>query len=95
MMTESERIDVADLPEYLRERQAVELQQEDTLLTLEQMERMHTLRVLKGVGGNKVRAAELLGISRAKLYRILGESEACEGTTTSSTNLPGSANSSN
>src|SRR5579859_793842 len=95
MMTESEAIDVADLPEYLRERQAVELQQEDTLLTLEQMERMHTLRVLKGVGGNKVRAAELLGISRAKLYRILGESEACEGTATSSTNLPGSANSSN
>jgi len=82
MMTESETIDVADLPEYLRERPAVELQQEDTLLTLEQVERTHTLRMLKSVGGNKVRAAELLGVSRAKLYRILGESEACEGTAT-------------
>ena len=94
MMTDSETIDVGDLPEYLRERQALELQQEDAFLTLEQMERAHTLRVLKSAGGNKVRAAELLGISRAKLYRILGESEACEGAVSSSTNPPGSVNSS-
>lgn len=83
MMTEAENIDVIDLPEYLSERQQVDVRvetQEGTAFsTLEQVERAHTLRVLHSVGGNKVRAAELLGVSRAKLYRILGESEAPEG----------------
>jgi len=74
MMTESETIDVADLPEYIRERKTIELRGEETLLTLEQVERAHAIRVLQSAGGNKVRAAELLGISRAKLYRLLEDS---------------------
>jgi DNA-binding NtrC family response regulator len=78
MMTEGETIDIGDLPEYLREKQAADDPGSGTLLTLEQMERVHTLRALESVGGNKVRAAELLGISRAKLYRILGESDVSE-----------------
>jgi len=83
MMTEAEIIDVGDLPEYLREKQAVDDRGSETLLTLEQVERIHTLRTLESVAGNKVRAAELLGISRAKLYRILGESESSEADVTS------------
>jgi DNA-binding NtrC family response regulator len=87
MMTEGETIDVGDLPEYLRERQdfdvSVETQEGEAFSTLEQMERTHTLRVLQSVGGNKVRAAELLGVSRAKLYRILGECETPEASTAS------------
>ena len=83
MMTEGETIDVSDLPEYLREKQEVdasmENQEGEAVSTLEQVERAHTLRALQSVGGNKVRAAELLGISRAKLYRILGECEMPEG----------------
>jgi DNA-binding NtrC family response regulator len=85
MMTEGETIDVGDLPEYLREKQVAEDRESETLLTLEQVERNHTLRTLESVGGNKVRAAELLGISRAKLYRILGESELSEAEVASPT----------
>jgi DNA-binding NtrC family response regulator len=75
MMNEGETIDVGDLPEYIRERQPCEAQPEESLATLEQVERTHALRVLESVSGNKVRAAELLGVSRAKLYRILGDSD--------------------
>jgi transcriptional regulator with PAS, ATPase and Fis domain len=78
MMMEGEVIDVGDLPQYLRERPAVEDRESEALPTLEEVERSHTLRVLESVGGNKVRAAELLGVSRAKLYRILGECESPE-----------------
>ena len=74
MMTESETIDVADLPEYIRERKTIELRDEKTLLTLEQVERAHAIRVLESAGGNKVLAAELLRVSRAKLYRLLEDS---------------------
>lgn len=79
MTTEGETIDVSDLPEYIREQQLVEvrdeIRSEETFRSLEQVERAHAVRVLEYAGGNKVRAAELLGISRTKLYRILGESD--------------------
>src|SRR5690242_1375611 len=87
MMTDAGTIDVDDLPEYLRAAQPGDPPQEEGLCTLEQMERVHTLRVLDSVKGNKVRAAELLGISRAKLYRILGGSDAPEEGSDSA-NLP-------
>lgn len=87
MMTEGETIDVGDLPEYLRERQVSEGQPEGCLATLEQVERRHALRVLESVSGNKVRAAELLGVSRAKLYRILAEHESSEHNITSLTSV--------
>jgi len=75
MMAEGETIDVRDLPEYVRDRQPSEAQDEKNLATLEQVERSHALHVLESVGGNKVRAAEVLGVSRTKLYRILGDSD--------------------
>jgi DNA-binding NtrC family response regulator len=79
MMTTGETIDVGDLPEYIRESQSREAQSEEPLATLEQVERTHALRMLESVGGNKVRAADLLGVSRAKLYRILGDNDSPEG----------------
>ena len=42
-------------------------------LTLDEVERMYILQVLQQAGGNKSRAAELLGLDRKTLYRKLEE----------------------
>jgi len=44
-----------------------------TDMTLAEAERVHVLRTLNGVGGNKSQAAKLLGITRHTLKRKLGE----------------------
>ncbi|HVP68169.1 MAG TPA: sigma-54 dependent transcriptional regulator [Anaeromyxobacteraceae bacterium] len=43
--------------------------------TLGELERRYATHVLAEAGGNKTRAAEVLGIDRKTLYRILGERE--------------------
>ncbi|HZG51113.1 MAG TPA: helix-turn-helix domain-containing protein, partial [Pyrinomonadaceae bacterium] len=43
--------------------------------TLEELERQHILRVLEETGGNRERAAIILGISARTLYRKLREYE--------------------
>lgn len=88
MMAEGETIDVHDFPEYMRESLPGEVQEESTAATLEQVEKTHALRVLESVGGNKVRAAEMLGVSRAKLYRILGDNDSQQDNVPPLTTLP-------
>lgn len=39
--------------------------------TLDEVEREHVARVLAATGGNKSRAAEILGVSRNALYRLI------------------------
>jgi two-component system NtrC family response regulator/two-component system response regulator AtoC len=43
------------------------------LLALEEVERAHLMTVLSRVGGNRSRAAEVLGISERNLYRLIGK----------------------
>ena len=43
------------------------------VLTLEELERQAILRAIEVAGGDKLKAAEMLGISRAKVYQRLKE----------------------
>lgn len=71
MMVEGNLIDVQDLPERLRGPLDEDIAAEDAFVSLEEMQRRHVMRVLEGVGGNKARAAEVLGIGRATIYQML------------------------
>jgi transcriptional regulator with PAS, ATPase and Fis domain len=74
MMTESDVIDIRDLPETnFMQAPAVRITNEP-LLPLAQVGRLHVERVLNQVSGNKVLAAKILKISRTSLYRMLDES---------------------
>jgi transcriptional regulator with PAS, ATPase and Fis domain len=71
MMTVDETIDVPDLPDYLTA-QSDEPNYKDAIdLPLNEVERRHAARVLAIVGGNKVRAAKILGIDRGTLARLV------------------------
>jgi len=74
MMTESDVIDVRDLPERVQNQAAAADADYEVLMSIDQLQRRHAQRVLDHVGGNKVRAAEVLGISRTHLYQLLKES---------------------
>jgi len=71
MMTESDVIDVRDLPARIQDLRSTENTESEVDLSLDQAARLHVQRVLAHVGGNKVRAAEILGISRTYLYELL------------------------
>ncbi len=74
IMTESDVIDVRDLPPRIQTLRPEENEQNEVELSLDQVARMHAQRVLAHVNGNKVRAAEILGISRTYLYELLKKS---------------------
>ena len=73
----NEFIDVDDFPEGLRKPSGRNARPEDTWrpLPLGEVRRQHIRRVLEACGGNRVRAAQLLGIGRTSLYRFLKRSE--------------------
>ena len=67
-----------DLPEAIRNAGAGSAEdrvgrgsgKEEALLTLDEVEKRHLMRVLRETGGNKARAAKILGIDRRTLYRM-------------------------
>jgi transcriptional regulator with PAS, ATPase and Fis domain len=73
MMANGSLIDIADLPERLQGPLNEDLVGGEAFLSLEELQRRHILRVLEGVGGNKARAAEVLGIGRATIYQLLSK----------------------
>jgi len=70
-----EQITVEDLPEKIRayraERFVVAANDPTEIVTMDELERRYILRVLSLVGGNKSRAAQVLGFDRRTLYRKL------------------------
>jgi len=71
MMTDNPIIDLWDLPDTLRN--PVPAGADDILISLEELQRRHLIRILEYVGGNKSQAAEILGISRATVYQLLSQ----------------------
>ncbi len=69
VMSEGETLDVADLPRWLRTPLAEPAR--NVLRPLAEVEREHIEAVLRAVGGNRTRAAEVLGIDRKTLRRKL------------------------
>lgn len=76
MMTETNLIDIADLPDNIRNPIITATTSEEPLSSLEELQRHHILRVLEAVGGNKVRAAEILGVGRGTIYQTLAKMKA-------------------
>jgi DNA-binding NtrC family response regulator len=71
MMTECDVIDVRDLPERIQNVRPAENTESEEQLSMDQLARVHAHRILAQAGGNKARAAEILGISRTYLYELL------------------------
>jgi DNA-binding NtrC family response regulator len=64
-------IDLSDLPENLRAPAPIPESAAKELVTLEVMQQRYLQKVLAHVGGNKARAAEILGVGRNTIYQML------------------------
>ena len=73
MMADDNLIDISDLPEKLRQPANQEFGLDEIFLPLAEAQRRHILRVLDAVGGQKARAAEILGIGRTSIYKVLSK----------------------
>ncbi len=71
LTTESDFIDVSDLPPHLQKPHpaAAELDDAWKPVSLDSLRRQHIARVLEFCAGNRLRAAQILGIGRTSLYR--------------------------
>jgi DNA-binding NtrC family response regulator len=73
MVTQSDTVDIGDLPAYLMENQSSD---RPHLATLADVEYEYVMKVLKACDGNRARAADILGIARATLYRLISRQTA-------------------
>ncbi len=74
-----DHVTVEDLPEKIRayraDRFVLAADEPQEIVSLEEIDRRYIMRVLKLLGGNKARAAEVLGLDRRTLYRRLEKYE--------------------
>lgn len=70
-----DHVRIEDLPEKIRRwtkpATAIESGSDDDLLPANEVEWRHIVRVITAVGGNKKKAAQILGFDRRTLYRKL------------------------
>jgi DNA-binding NtrC family response regulator len=72
LMAEGPLIDVGDLPDHVRQPGPLPPEAgEDVLISLDEAQRRHARRVVQQLRGDKAAAADVLGVSRATLYRLL------------------------
>ena len=69
ILAETDVIHAHDLPEKFHSAALTDITGEAAPMTLEELERDHMRRVLNEVKGDKVRAAQVLGIHLSTLYR--------------------------
>jgi two-component system response regulator AtoC len=79
MMADGTLIDIGDLPEPVRGQSGDVTGQDEILMSVEELQKRHVMRVLEHVGGNKSQAAEILGISRATIYQLLADAKVGNG----------------
>jgi DNA-binding NtrC family response regulator len=74
-LTASQEIQLEDLPDsirnYRREREAINVDRIDEMMTMEELEKRYIAHVLHAVAGNKTQAAHVLRVDRKTLYRKL------------------------
>lgn len=76
MMTDSAKIDVRDLPDHFQgDPQQVEGPGFVELVSIDEIQKLHARRVLDHLEGDKLKAAEVLKVSRATLYRLLASAQ--------------------
>ena len=67
-LMEGNMITIANLPDYISGRYETREIKEKTP-TLREMEKIHILNILKETGGDRAKAAEILGIDKTTLWR--------------------------
>jgi DNA-binding NtrC family response regulator len=77
-LSEGDTVETTDLPEKIVNAKMPILHMEDYEMTLEALEEQHVKQVLQKTGGDKVKAAQVLGINLSTLYRKLVRYEAKE-----------------
>ena len=71
ILADGDTIKEKHLPERFQKAESSDLDPNRKFMTLAEVEKQHILEVLDATGGNKSKAFELLGISRAALWRKL------------------------